>query len=63
MKRGLAVGKDKYGSLGMRNVNDSTQLGSVDSKMISEKSMYISKICKMGLISYFHNKSIIIFWI
>ena len=34
IKRGLTVGKDKYGSLVVRNVNDSTLLGSVDSKKV-----------------------------
>jgi predicted GIY-YIG superfamily endonuclease len=34
INRGLTVGKDKYGSLGVRGSNDSSLLGSVDSKQM-----------------------------
>jgi predicted GIY-YIG superfamily endonuclease len=34
INRGLTVGKDKYGSLGVRGCNDSSLLGSVDSKQM-----------------------------
>ena len=46
INKGLTVGKDKYGSLGVRNKNDSSLLGSIVSKQMVKNLCTSQKFIK-----------------
>ena len=58
IKTGLTVWKDKYGSLDVRNVNDSTLLGSVDSKQMMKNLCTSQKFIKWdNILTFTANQS------